>query len=377
MKHFVFFFAVLLLGAGSSRATAPENKIPSATVYGYSNSFIFAENGITFAVYPDGEFDFYIDNQVQARAGVRLGGAAITFNSGYNYNPFVQYDDYGAVVQVQHVPVYYDYYGRVNQIGNVRISYRNNRVYRLGGMRVFYTPMGYYDYHIGYINPYNRVYVYRPYHRFFIRPAIGHCLVYPHPYRRYYHPVRYTYYRPYHNNTRRAYARVGKTYRYRPRTQRSRIYRNDHRVVARESVRSNRNSLSRTSRSPRTSVRPSKTARYSETGRSRTSYGSKSVGQAKRSNARTNRAARKGSAQVVKRNARVRPESGRNDHKAVRQSSRAGADRGAKRITGNSRSRSRSANVRGSNRNNSGRSKAVTQRAKRKPERTAKRPRRQ
>jgi len=371
MKHFVFFFAALLIGVGNSRAEVSENKVATATMFGYSNSFIFLENGVTFSVYPDGEFDFYIDNQLQVQAGVRLGAGAITFNSGYNYNPFVQYDDYGAVIQVQHVPVFYDFYGRVNRIGSVWISYRNNRVYRLGGMRVFYTPLGYYDYHIGYINPFNRIYAYRPFHRFFVRPALGYCMVYNHPYRRYYHPVRYTYHRPYRNNVRRAYAHVGKTHRYRPRTERARIYRNDHRVVARESVRNNRNSITRTARNSRSTQRLSNTGRYSEnaSGRSTSTVGKgRSFSQRERSNLRTSRAAQTGRTKVANRNSRVRAESGRN----VRQSSRAGVDRTEKRIVRNSRSKTRATRVNGSERKN-GRSRAVTQRSKRSPDRATKR----
>ena len=371
MKHFVFFFVVLLLGVGNSRANASENKVATATMYGYSNSFIFLESGVTFAVYPDGEFDFYIDNQVQA--GVRLGASAITFNSGYNYNPFVQYDDYGAVVQVQHVPVFYDFYGRVNRIGGIHISYRNNRVYRLGGMRVFYTPLGYYDYHVGYINPYNRIYAYRPFHRFFMRPAPGFCMVYRHPYRRYYHPVRYTYYRPYRNNVRRAYAHVGKTYRYRPRTERTRIYRNDRRVAARESVRGNRNSSSRAARNTRSTQRLGKAARYSgnNTGRSRTLRSGKAVAKRERTTARTRSAARSERTKIAKRNSRVRPESG----KRVRQSSRSVTARKSERIAGNSRSKTRGTRAYSSDRNNR-RSKEVIKRAKRSPHRATKRSRR-
>ncbi|MDX1333633.1 MAG: hypothetical protein R3252_11425 [Robiginitalea sp.] len=368
MKHFVLFFAALLIGVGNSRAEASENKVATATMFGYSNSFIFMENGVTFSVYPDGEFDFYIDNQLQVQAGVRLGAAAITFNSGYNYNPFVQYDDYGAVIQVQRVPVFYDFYGRVNRIGGVWISYRNNRVYRLGGMRVFYTPLGYYDYHIGYINPYNRIYAYRPFHRFFVRPALGYCMVYNHPYRRYYHPVRYTYHRPYRNNVRRAYAHVGKTYRYRPRTERARIYRNDHRVVARESVRNNRSNSTRTARSTQ---RQGNAARYSEntSGRSTRTVGKgRAVTQRERSNLRTSRAAQTGRTKVANRSSRVRAESGRN----VRQSSRAGVDRADRGIVRNSRSKTRVSKVRSSERTE-GRSRAVTQRTKRTPDRAARR----
>lgn len=255
MKNVVYFLMAFLMGVGVPRASAAENAVAEAAPYRFSNSFIFVENGITFAVYPDGEFDFYIDRQVNLQAGVRLGGAAVTFNSGFNYNPFVQYDDYGAVIQVEHVPVFYDYFGRVSAIGGVNITYRHGRVFRMGGMRVFYNPMGFYDYHVGFINPFNRVYVFRPFHRFFVRPALGFCMVYRHPYRRFYQPVRYTYYRPYRNNVRRAYARVGNQHRYQPRAERSRIYRNDRRVAVRSTARSNREAVGQASRSSRSVVR--------------------------------------------------------------------------------------------------------------------------
>jgi len=213
-----------------------EDKVADRNAYRYDNSFIFVENGITFSVYPDGEFDFYIENYVTGRRD------GITFNSGYDYSPYAQYDDYGAVIQVENVPVYYDYYGRVSQIGDVDINYRNSRVRSIGGMFVYYNNRGFYDYHTGYINVYNRNYVYRPFHQWFARPAINLCLVYNRPYRRYYAPIRYTYYNPYRFNNRNAYVKVGNEHRYnRVRNERASIYRNDKRVAVRDnSYRTNR-----------------------------------------------------------------------------------------------------------------------------------------
>ena len=238
MKKLVFYFAILLLGVTYMQAETGSERMMS--YYNYGNSFIFVENGITFSVYPDGEFDFYINNRVNVGANVSVGYSNITFNSGFNYNPFVQYDDYGAVIQVENVPVYYDFYGRVSQIGGVNIWYRNNRVRRIGGLRVFYNNLGYYDYCTGYINVYNRYYVYRPWHRYFIRPAVGYCQVFTSPYRRYYYPVRYTYYAPYRYNHRRVYATAGRPYRHYDRGyKRSKIYRNDRRVAVRDNGRRN------------------------------------------------------------------------------------------------------------------------------------------
>jgi hypothetical protein len=269
MKNLALLFTAMILGSSSAMAVTIDDKVATSNAYGYNNSFIFVEDGITFSVYPDGEFDFYIDQRVGVNANVNLGHTQITYNSGYDYNPYVQYDDYGAVIQVENIPIYYDYYGRVSQVGNVEIFYHNGRVSRVGGLYVYYNNRGIYSHHVGYINVYNRTYVYRPFHRYFARPAVGFCLVYNRPYRRYYAPVRYTYVRPYHNNYRKAHAHIGREYRYnRPHSSRSTIYRNDSRAVVRSSAnrsnngyRSSGNASYRNEPARTTSSRNSNTAR--------------------------------------------------------------------------------------------------------------------
>lgn len=182
-----------------------------ARINSYADAFVFDEMGVTFSVYPDGEFDFYMAN-AHCINTVSNGFVDVTFNSGFNYNPYVQYDDFGAVIQVENVPIYYDYYGRVSQIGDVLINYRNRRVCQVGGLRVFYNPQGYYAYHTGFINVWNPYFVYRPFYVAFARPALNLCFVRTNPYRQFYRPIRYTYYRPYVRNLRPAYATIGRTY---------------------------------------------------------------------------------------------------------------------------------------------------------------------
>lgn len=256
MKNLTLLLAALFLGTVGSFAESRNETVATNTITAYGNPFIFVEDGVTFSVYPDGEFDFYINNQVEVGAGVNFGTTSITFNSGYNYNPYVQYDDYGAVVQVENVAVYYDYYGRVNQLGNVNIWYQNGRIHRVGGMYVYYNG-GVFSHYTGYVNIYNRHYVYLPYHRYFIRPAVGFCLVYNRPYRRYYAPVRYTYYGPYAYNSRVTYARIGNTYRYNKSHNREQIYRNDRRVAMREDGRRSTSAPARSANT--TAVRTNRT----------------------------------------------------------------------------------------------------------------------
>ena len=228
MKHITLLLVLLLTATLGVQATptaeAAGNEHINPT-FGYGNSFIFVENGITFSVFPDGEFDFYVNDMPYG------SHANVSFNAGCDYNSYLQYDDYGAVIQIVNTPIFYDYYGRVAQIGAVRIFYNNHRVIRIGGLHIFYNPHGMYSHCSGYINVYNRVYVYRPFHRFFIRPVTQFCMVSYLPYRQYYAPVRYTYCKPYINNVRKCYASVGTTYYYKENNSRRGIYKNDKRVT--------------------------------------------------------------------------------------------------------------------------------------------------
>jgi len=180
-------------------------------VNGYGDAFIFDELGVTFSVYPDGEFDFYIP---PANGGyINTPHVNVSFNSGYNYNPFVQYDDFGAVVQVENIGIWYDHFGRVTQIGNVPINYRNRRLSYVGGLHVFYNHHGVFSHTSGFINRWNPHFAHRPFYVSFARPVGHFSFVRHNPYRAHYRPIRHTYYRPYTHNARHSAATVGRTYR--------------------------------------------------------------------------------------------------------------------------------------------------------------------
>lgn len=235
MKNVIITFLSLLLSYGA--ASAGNVGEASQRTFGYSNAMIFIENGITFSVYPDGEFDFFIDQPAYVGAAYQSPGVNISFNAGFNYDPWVQYDDYGAVIQIENTPLYYDFYGRISRIGAINIYYNGARVSRIGGLYVYYDPYGAFNRFSGYVNVYNRHYVYRPVYNYFVRPAASFCIVNTRPYRRYYHPVRYTYYKPYKNNYRRAYASVGRTYHHKEVNPRRKVYLNDRRVATRNDMR--------------------------------------------------------------------------------------------------------------------------------------------
>ena len=110
MKKLQTLLAVFLLTGVAAFATTT-TKTTHFYERGYGNSFIFVEQGVEFAVFPDGQFDFNVDSYgPNFSAYADLGGVGISFNSGYSYDAYVQYDDFGAVVQIENVPIFYASY---------------------------------------------------------------------------------------------------------------------------------------------------------------------------------------------------------------------------------------------------------------------------
>ncbi|SDG89297.1 hypothetical protein [Psychroflexus sediminis] len=206
MKRFIFLLAGFVFFTTPVWANHSGYEIDSRS-NNWNNSqnqpFIFMENGIEFSVFQDGQFDFFIPNYgPNVSVGFNIANVNFSFNSGYDYNPYVQYDDYGAIIQIQNTPVFYDYYGRIHQIGNIVIDYNTyGLVSRIGGLQLFYRNHRVWR-QSGFINHSNRRYVRRPWHRYYAMPVAQFSLVSLQPYRQFYRPVRHIYYRPYANNFR-------------------------------------------------------------------------------------------------------------------------------------------------------------------------------
>lgn len=177
----------------------------SASAYdNYNKPFVFLENGIEFAVFKDGQFDFNILNPVRnGYVNISTRNINFSFNTGHNYDAFVQYDHYGAVVQIENTTIDYNHFGRVRRIGNVLLYYNHiGLVSGIGNLHIAYNN-GYVAHCSGYVNNYNIDYAFRPHHRYYRVPSANKCIVYNRPYRRNYTPNRcdyVVYRRNYHNN---------------------------------------------------------------------------------------------------------------------------------------------------------------------------------
>ncbi len=198
MKNFTLILAFLFAGITASATSSKANAVP----FNYGEAFIFIERGVEFAVYPNGEFDFHYNPHFLTNSITNIPhpNRNISYNAGYDYNAYVQYDDFGAVVQIENVPVYYDYYGRIIRAGNVLLQYdHKGRVARVGGMTIRYNRFNQPIRYIGFINHYNTRYVSRPWHNYYMRPHLNYRIVYYEPYRAYYQPVRMDYHHYYSN----------------------------------------------------------------------------------------------------------------------------------------------------------------------------------
>src|SRR5690606_35770711 len=191
MKNLFLTFAASIIAMINTQVSASETAEMYTNYDG--NKFIFVEGNIEFSVFPDGQFDFIFLGNQGTDVAFSNGNVAVNYNSGYYYDAYIQYDSYGAVIHIEDGPIYYDENGRLAQAVSVNIRYNNRKLSQVGGLYIHYNNYGYYSHYTGYINMWNRHYVYRPWHAYYAIPYAHYCIVYYQPYRRYYPPVRYAY----------------------------------------------------------------------------------------------------------------------------------------------------------------------------------------
>lgn len=188
----LFLSLVLLISFTTSCVSMADNQqYTEAGTYRGSVPFIFIENGVEFAIYPNGEFDFAYVGQNYGHNPYSDPRHPFSYNGGYDYDMYLQFDRYGAVIQIESVPVYYDVYGRIRRAGTVTIRYTGDLVSQIGNMRIMYENHNVYIGSTGYINAYNRNFRPRPWHAYYTVPQ--YTIVYTTPYRDRYNPTRYSY----------------------------------------------------------------------------------------------------------------------------------------------------------------------------------------
>lgn len=150
--------------------------------YKANEPYVFVERGVEFAVFPNGEFDFAYVGFNYEENPYKTPNRPFSYNGGYNYDMYLQFDIFGAVIQIETVPVYYDNYGRIIQAGSVDISYSEDAIVQIGNMHIQYQKGIAKHLSKGYINLSDKHLVKRPQHiEYYLKP---HSVIVSHlPYR--------------------------------------------------------------------------------------------------------------------------------------------------------------------------------------------------
>ena len=108
----------------------------------------FVERGVKFFIYPNGEFEYLVNDPVYTRRGtVSVGISTQRGDVFYNHRgragASVLYDRFGRIARIGTVPVFYDSWGRVVRTGSVYMDYnRRGWLSQVGGLSVKYNPNG-------------------------------------------------------------------------------------------------------------------------------------------------------------------------------------------------------------------------------------------
>jgi hypothetical protein len=147
MKKFTFLAAALVtLSAANASAVINTPVAERHATFSFDAPVEFNERGITFFIFPDGQFDFNTTATASSTLLYRNGHR--TVNTTYGAAGFseggvrIEHDANGLVRRIGNVFLNYDRDGRIKRIGNVYVSYDRDRMVQIGGLRLIYDRRG-------------------------------------------------------------------------------------------------------------------------------------------------------------------------------------------------------------------------------------------
>lgn len=112
----------------------------------------FVERGITFYVFPDGQFDFNTEptvanDVVYYKSGKRSSSANVNTTYGApgvrnGQGVKIEHDSQGRIRRVGNVFVNYDAHNRIKRIGTVYMTYNRYALSQIGGLQLIYNRRG-------------------------------------------------------------------------------------------------------------------------------------------------------------------------------------------------------------------------------------------
>lgn len=172
MKKITLLVASIFLVGSVANASeiinfSDENRFPLD--FSDANPIEFTERGITFYVFPDGQFDFnttpsygeiYYKPARNSSVNKTFGAPATLRNS--NRGVRIEHDEMGRVRRLGNVFINYDGYDRIKRIGSVYMTYNRFALAQIGGLRIIYNRRGMIVDFIGNVKGF-RNYNYNPY----------------------------------------------------------------------------------------------------------------------------------------------------------------------------------------------------------------------
>ncbi|MES2544757.1 MAG: hypothetical protein V4548_07720 [Bacteroidota bacterium] len=164
MKKITLLVASIFLFGSVANASeiinlSDENRFP--VDFRDADPIEFTERGITFYVFPDGQFDF---NTTPSSGGMyykptRNSSVNKTFGTPSslrigNRGVRIEHDEMGRVRRVGNVFINYDRADRIKRIGNVYMSYNRFALAQIGGLKIIYNRRGMIIDFIGTVNGY-------------------------------------------------------------------------------------------------------------------------------------------------------------------------------------------------------------------------------
>ena len=147
MKKFTFLVAAFLISATAAKASVIESADAGIeNRFGQNEPIEFTERGISFFVFPNGEFDFNTrPNNNQGDYYYRTANRNRNFNpnrAAENYGVLIENDNFGRIRRVGNTFINYDFNNRVTRIGSVFMRYNRFALVQIGGMQLIYNRFG-------------------------------------------------------------------------------------------------------------------------------------------------------------------------------------------------------------------------------------------
>ena len=151
MKKITLLVASILLFGSGAKASEIINYSDERTtsILNMNDPIEFTERGITFYVFPNGEFDF---NTVQSQGNasyyrrgrnMAMGAPGVrNFYASPNNPVRIEHDAMGRIRRIGNVFVNYDNLNRIKRIGTIYMSYNRFALDQVGGLRIIYNRRG-------------------------------------------------------------------------------------------------------------------------------------------------------------------------------------------------------------------------------------------